>query len=160
MNRERMKADMELVSRAQLENALTMREESSPTSLSKEDSFHLLAVMDQLTRRYPSQDQESSIEAYFKDFELLAAKHSLRKVEKALSALRIKPGQSFFPRPDEVAEEIERQAERGVANDARTEGEKFTDGWHKYLEQIMQPEEIEWRVKKFGRDPFEGKVSR
>ena len=160
MNRERMKHDLEKVSRAQLESALTVREESSPTSLSKEDSFRLLAVMDQLTRRYPSQDQESSIEAYFRDFELLAEKHSLCKVEKALRALRIKPGQSFFPRPDEVAEEIERQTERGVANDAQAEGEKFTDMWHKHLEQIMQPEEVEWRIKKFGRDPYAGKVNK
>lgn len=160
MNRQRIKSDMERVSRAQLENALTVHEESSPTSLSKEDSFRLLAVMEKLTRRYPSQDQESSIEAYFRDFEELAAKHSLRKVEKAIAALRIKPGQSFFPRPDEVSEEIERQQERSVASDQRQEGAKFTERWHKHLEQIMQPEEIAWRVARFGFDPYAGKVGK
>ena len=160
MNRERMQSDLERVSQAQLENALTVPDESSRALLSKGDSARLLAAMDKLTRRYPSQDQESSIEAYFLDFERLAAKHSVRKVEKAIAALRIKPGQSFFPRPDEVAEEIERQTERGVANDARAEGEKFTDMWRKHLEQIMQPEEVEWRIKKFGRDPYAGKVSK
>jgi hypothetical protein len=37
----------------------------------------------------------------------LALKYSLPNVEQALEALRIKPGQAFFPRPDEVAAQIE-----------------------------------------------------
>jgi hypothetical protein len=160
MDRNRIKTDLEQVSQAQLENALTVQDESSPTSLSKEDSFRLLAVTDQLIRRYPSQDQETSIAAYFRDFEELAAKYSLAKVEKAIAALRIKPGQSFFPRPDEIAEEIERQIERAVADDKAREGTDFLDGWHKHMEQIMQPEEVEWRIKKFGRDPYAGKVGK
>jgi hypothetical protein len=160
MDRRRMKTDLERVNRAQLESALTVQDENSSALLSREDSSRLLASMDQLIRRYPSQDQESSIVPYFRDFELLAAKHSLAKVEKAIAALRIKPGQSFFPRPDEVSEEIERQIERGVADDQRREGEKFSDRWHKHMEQIMQPEEVEWRIKKFGRDPYAGKVGK
>lgn len=43
------------------------------------------------------------------DFEQLALKYSLPMVRQALAALRIRPGQSFFPRPDEVAEEMEIQ---------------------------------------------------
>ena len=46
------------------------------------------------------------------DLEQLALKYSLPKVRKALEAMRITPGQRFFPRPDEVAEEIENQRER------------------------------------------------
>jgi len=160
VDRKRIKSDLERVSQAQLENALTAPEKSSLALLSKEDSLQLLAMMEQLIRRYPSQDQEASIKPYFRDFELLAEKHSVQKVEKAINALRIKPGQSFFPRPDEVAEEIERQTERGVADDLRKEGEKFTDRWHKHMEQIMEPEEVEWRIKKFGRDPYAGKVGK
>lgn len=160
MNRERMNHDLERVDRAQLESALTEPEKSSLALLSKGDSSRLLAVMDELTRRYPSQDQESSIEAYFRDFEELAAKHSVRKVERAIKALRIKPGQSFFPRPDEVAEEIERQIERGVANDQRREGDRFSESWRKHMEQIMQPEEVAWRIERFGYDPFAGKVGK
>lgn len=160
MNRKRMKQDLERVSRAQLENALTVQDESSLALLNREESSRLLAVMDEMTRRYPSQDQEASIEAYFRDFEQLAAKHSVEKVEKAICALRIKPGQSFFPRPDEVSEEIERQIERGVANDLRREGDEFTKRWHAHMDQIMQPDEVEWRIKKFGRDPYAGRVGK
>jgi hypothetical protein len=59
--------------------------------------------MDELTRRYPSQDQEESIEVYQVDFERLALRYSLNEVQAALAEYRITPGASFFPRPDEIA---------------------------------------------------------
>ena len=46
---------------------------------------------------------------YLADFERLALKFSLQKVEDAIAALRIDPEQEFFPKPNEVADEIERQ---------------------------------------------------
>ena len=49
------------------------------------------------------------MEEYLTDFEQLALKYSLQKVEDAISSLRIDPEQEFFPKPNEVAAEIERQ---------------------------------------------------
>jgi hypothetical protein len=65
--------------------------------------------MEGLTRRYPSQDQGESIAEYFKDYEQLVLKYSLHRVKEAVDALRISRDQKFFPKPDEVDEEIERQ---------------------------------------------------
>jgi hypothetical protein len=65
---------------------------------------------------------EQSLEGYLADFEQLALRYSLAKVQRALAELRIAPGQKFFPRPDEVAEVIEQQRERRMsptANDAQ-----------------------------------------
>jgi hypothetical protein len=80
-------------------------------------------------QRYPSQDLTDSLEGYLWDFEQLALKYSLPKVTAALAALRIRPGQSFFPRPDEVAGEIERQDdERGRAAElAKAERKRASD---------------------------------
>lgn len=64
--------------------------------------------------RYPSQDLSDSLDGYLWDFEQLAIKHTLPVVQDALAALRVRAGQSFFPRPDEVAEEIEHQMESVV----------------------------------------------
>ncbi|MDR3798425.1 MAG: hypothetical protein P4K93_09745 [Terracidiphilus sp.] len=66
-------------------------------------------LLAQMADRYPGQDLRDSMEGYLWDFEQLALKYSLPKVQAALAALRIQPGQRFFPRPDEVAEEIEAQ---------------------------------------------------
>jgi hypothetical protein len=104
-------SDLERVTQAQASSALTEQDASLRRSLSDEDLSILLAEMDSLARRYPSQDQEESIESYMTDFEQLALKYSLRKVQQALQALRIRAGQKFFPRPDEVAQEIEDQRE-------------------------------------------------
>jgi hypothetical protein len=51
------------------------------------------------------------MEGYLFDCEQLALKFSFGQVRDALASLRIRPGQAFFPRPDEVAAEIERQLE-------------------------------------------------
>lgn len=54
------------------------------------------------------------MEEYLADFEKLALKYSVLKIEQALDSLRIKAGQKFFPKPDEVAEEIELKREQGI----------------------------------------------
>jgi len=48
------------------------------------------------------------------DFEQLTVKHGLAKVESAFMRLRIDPEQVFFPKPNEIAKEIEREALRNV----------------------------------------------
>ncbi len=129
-------AELERFNQAQLNSALTERGEHSRRSLSTEDSSTLLASVEELTRRYPSQDQEGSIKEYFLDFEQLALKYSLPKVVRALEALRIKPGQKFFPRPDEVAEEIEEQRESRLADAVRSDGDRWTAYWRAECDRI------------------------
>ncbi len=134
---------MERITSAQLNSALTAQGANLQRSLSKEDSSTLLILLNSLAKRYPSQDQAESIEEYFRDFEALALKFSLQKVEKALAALRIKPGQAFFPRPDEVAEEIEAQRERGVNDAIRRDGNKWLEDWEKHRLKIRAEREAE-----------------
>lgn len=134
---------MERITSAQLNSALTAQGESSRKSLSSEGSSLLLSLMNNLAKRYPSQDQAESIEQYFQDFEALALKYSLPKVEKALAALRIKPGQAFFPRPDEVADEIENQRERGINDAIRREGNRWLEDWERWRLKIRAEREAE-----------------
>ena len=107
-------SDLTRISKAQLSNVLTVPAASLQKSLSKEDSTTLLVLMDGLTRRYPSQDQQESIGEFFADFEQLAIQKGMRRVIDAVNALRINPDQRFFPRPDEVAREINRQSLKKV----------------------------------------------
>jgi hypothetical protein len=129
-------SDLERVTQAQANSALTEQDASLRRSLSGEDLSILLAEMDSLARRYPSQDQEESIESYLTDFEQLALKYSLRKVQQALQALRIRAGQKFFPRPDEVAQEIEDQREARLREAQRIDGEVWLREWHEHVKRI------------------------
>ena len=105
---------MERLSLAQLSNALTVTEQPSQKLLNASDGQALTALVLQMAERYPSQDLADSIEGYLWDFQQLAVRFGLAAVRESLSELRIRPGQSFFPRPDEVAEEIQHQRERQV----------------------------------------------
>jgi hypothetical protein len=129
-------SDLERVTQAQANSALTEQDASLRRSLSGEDLSILLVEMDSLARRYPSQDQEESIESYLTDFEQLALKYSLRKVQQALQALRIRAGQKFFPRPDEVAQEIEDQREARLREAQRIDGEVWLREWHAHVKRI------------------------
>lgn len=66
-------------------------------------------LLERTARRYPNQDLEIPMPEYMADFEQLALKFSLQKVEDAIAALRVDPDQRFFPTPDEVAHEIKQQ---------------------------------------------------
>jgi hypothetical protein len=101
--------ELERITKAQLNNALTPVAAPLQKRLSSEDSSTLIALMEGLMRRYPSQDVSETAEEYLADYEALALKYSVPKVEQAFRALRIDPDQQFFPKPDEVAREIERQ---------------------------------------------------
>lgn len=103
---------MEQITRALLSSALTTICEPSQRQLPDAECQVLWLLVTQMATRYPSQDLTDSIEGIAHDLEQLCLKYSLRKVQRALEALRIKPGQRFFPRPDEVAEEIEAERER------------------------------------------------
>lgn len=115
-------ADLTRIDPAQLNSALTERGASLQRSLSKEDSLTLIGLMEALARRYPSQDHESSIREYHRDYERLAKKHGIAHVAEAIMSLRIDPDQGFFPRPDEVAAKIEIQCELGKYEADRREG--------------------------------------
>lgn len=137
---------MDRVNLVQLNSALTAAEPSSRKSLSNADLSVLLAEMDTLMRRYPSQDQEESVEAYQQDLEALAVKYSISTVVNALRDLRIRPGQKFFPRPDEVAEEIENQRERkmlpGATESQRRAEEREANFWG-WVKSRMQDEDTQ-----------------
>jgi len=138
-------SDLERISLAQLNSALTEQGLSSRKSLSNADSSILLAEVEVLTRRYPSQDHEESIAVYFQDLEQLALKYSVRKVQAALTELRIAPGQKFFPRPDEVAEVIEAQRERKLTPTV-SDAQRYLAGlarWGKAHAEYMREREAE-----------------
>lgn len=115
---------MEAISEVQLLRAL----ETTSTPLAKrlpgEDLKSLGRALGDLTKRYPSQDMGDSQEVYLEDFEKLALRYSTSAVIEALKELRIKPGQQFFPRPDEVAAEIQHMREVTAERD-RTGGKNF-----------------------------------
>ena len=147
-------ADLEKISLAQLNSALTTTGELSRRRLPDEELAQLAVLVDQMQTRYPSQDMEQSIEGYLADFEQLALKYSLRKVQTALAALRIKPGQAFFPRPDEVASEIEDQRERNLQAAQMNDGNKWLEQRSQYRRSLMEPDQVAWRREKFGYDPY------
>jgi hypothetical protein len=131
---------MEQIDRVSLMNVLTPTSAPLQKRLPAAESVELAVLLAQMADRYPAQDLRDSMEGYLWDFERLALKYSLPKVQAALAALRIRPGQRFFPRPDEVAEEIEAQVEaemrreemRRRARRRRREVEEFwcwAPGW-------------------------------
>lgn|ERR1035438_5260001 len=104
--------ELERIKRAPLSSVLTGTSELSRRRLDDEESRALTLMVAEAVKRYPSQDLADSAGEILQDLEQLALKYSLLKVRRALEALRITPGQKFFPRPDEIAEEIEDQRER------------------------------------------------
>ena len=131
--------------RMSLDSVLATTLEQPAKRLSDSDLAHLGLLVVQMVKRYPSQDLADSIEGYLFDFQQLALKYSLPQVEEALGVLRIKPGQSFFPRPDEVATEIERQRDskaldRGVSDTQKHLSER--DEWKR--EHLAYRREMGW----------------
>jgi hypothetical protein len=98
---------MDQVSLVQLNNALTLTVEPFQRRLNEADSEQLSYLLDQMACGYPNQDVSESAEMYRWGFEQLALRYSLLQVTEALASLRIKPRKSFFPTPEETAEEIE-----------------------------------------------------
>jgi hypothetical protein len=117
-------------------------------NLKNEEYSTLVVEFQALARRYPSQDVEQSTDAYLEDFEALALRYSLRSVVAALRELRIRPGQKFFPRPDEVAEEIERKRETGLNDALARDGKKYSKQMAEWAHRYNSPEEIAWRMER------------
>ena len=136
---------MERLTSAQLNSALQTTSKPSEKRLSDADLAHLAVMIGQTVQAYPSQDLADSLEMTARDYEALVLKYSLPKVEKALAALRIKPGQAFFPRPHEVAEEIENQRERGINDAIRRDGNKWLEEWEKHRLKILAERQEEQR---------------
>jgi hypothetical protein len=141
--REKAMSDLERVTQAQANSALTGQDSSSRRSLSTEEFSTLVGEVELLITRYPSQDQEQSIEVYLADFERLALKYSLRKVQNALAALRIRAGQKFFPRPDEVAQEIEDQREAGLRRAQVRDGNAWLRDWKEHVKRVTEERNAE-----------------
>ena len=76
----------------------------------------LVDFMEQMAGRYPNQDMEAAAQNYLFDYNRLAQIHGLSAVKTALLNRRIKPGQRFFPSPDEIAEELESMAANAKAD--------------------------------------------
>ena len=136
---------MERITEAQLNSALTAPVASLQRSLSSVDSSRLLALMESLTRRYPSQGQEESIAEYFRDYERLALRYSLLRVEEAVAALRIDPEQKFFPRPDEVASQIKRDRAGDMFRAMQQEAQEYLDRLARWQHVYFSKEERDWR---------------
>jgi hypothetical protein len=142
---------MERVNEAQLQRVLATTGMPLEKRLPDADLKNLGLAVWETVKRYPSQDLTDSIPAYLDDFEKLAIKYSTSAVIAAMNELRIKPGQQFFPRPDEVATEIQRAREVGAARDrtsgsafaalertmaeARADAEKYRDDWKRGMEE-------------------------
>lgn len=77
--------------------------------LPQEELTALGILLERTARRYPSQDLTDALPEYLADLEQLALKHSVQKVEDAVTALRTDPDQHFFPTPDEIAHKIRQQ---------------------------------------------------
>jgi hypothetical protein len=131
-------ADLERLNPAQLENALTEQGAFWPKSLSNAELSTLLACMEKLARRYPAVDQQSSVREYLADFEKLAIRSSLESVIEAFEELRINPAQEFFPKPDEVAREIQRQRDLKAEDIRLAARGKSLDEWNAHVAAIEE----------------------
>jgi hypothetical protein len=78
----------------------------------------------------------------------LALKYSLPKVKDALAVLRIKAGQKFFPRPDEVADEIESIREHNVYKANQRDWERQQASW-RYQEEQDRAKYGDWKSRWF-----------
>ena len=142
---------MERISQVSLASVLQTTEQPSQRLLSVSDGQTLTALILQMADRYPSQDLTDSLEGYLWDFQQLALRYSLPKVTAALAELRLRPGQSFFPRPDEVAGEIERQQDvRNRAADVARQAQRRADDIAWFWKIAME------RLEEYGEFRYNG----
>ena len=144
---------MEQITQAQLNSALIKTDAPLQRRLSSEDGLTLTAILERAQRRWPNQDSSESMEEYLADYEQLALKYSLLKVEAALDRLRIKPGQAFFPKPDEISEEIVYKRECNIYAADKAAYEIYQREMKALaLKYKTNPAEKAWRIKHFGYD--------
>jgi hypothetical protein len=88
----------------ELRKALTLTEKR----LSEMEVKQFGLLLEQTAARYPNQEtSEMTAEGYRFDMRRLAEGYGLKRLQFVLADLRIRPGQKFFPAPDQVAEELE-----------------------------------------------------
>lgn len=145
-------------SQVQLSSVLNATDRLSETQLPVEELTRLSLIVEQTFQRYPGQDVEESLAGYLWDFERLAKRYSTQEVIAALAELRITPGQIFFPRPNEVAGEIEHQRNLRYAEQGRKLESMREESRKAERMRLMSPAEISWRIEHFGYDPFKGKL--
>lgn len=102
-------SDLQKVTEAQLNSALTETGSQLQRRLPPGEFEALGILLERTARRYPNQDLQETMGEYLHDYERLALRYSLQKIEDAVALLRIDPEQQFFPTPDEVAHAIERE---------------------------------------------------
>jgi len=125
--------------------ALTITSRPLQRHLSNKDTTALAVMLGRLMKRFAHQDMTAAMPEYVADFEKLAVKYSLPKLEAAVEALRIDPEQAFFPKPDEVAKELERMADAEASERRRREGE----AQRAEMERNFW-EHVEWRMEREG----------
>lgn len=145
-------------SQVQLSSVLSAIDKPSGRQLPVEELTRLSLVVEQTFQRYPSQDVEESLTGYLWDFERLAIRYSTQEVIAALAELRITPGQTFFPRPDEVAGEIEHQRNHRYTDQERKSASMRQETRKAERARLMSTDEVSWRIEHFGYDPFAGKL--
>ncbi len=144
---------MEKVTEALLTTALRGAGSQLQKRLSSSDGLALTALMEDLARRYPSQETADAMPAYMRDYAKLVQKYSLQSVSEAVEALRINPEQKFFPAPNEVAEMIEVKAEMSRYRSDELEGKYRREQHSAYVRHLRDdPTETAWRISHFGYD--------
>lgn len=136
-------SDLERIKQAPLSSVLTQTSPQLQRRLSDGELEYLAVLVGQMAQRYPAQDLEQSLEGYLADFEQLALKYSLVKVQRAMAELRITPGQKFFPRPDEVATVIEEQRERNLHIAREREGNEWLRNWKAHVRRVKEERRME-----------------
>jgi hypothetical protein len=132
---------LEPISRVKLSDVLTAPDAQLQRSLPSAELAALGALMESMARRWP-QEVEESIGAYLADMERLAMRYRLSRVFEAVEALRTAPGQKFFPRPDEIADEIERQKARREATADVRRADEYCNWLHEQM-RICKAERAE-----------------
>jgi hypothetical protein len=75
----------------------------------------LATMVKQMVAYYPHQELAAeTVAGYMHDLTRLAVKDGLPAVKSSLLALRIRPGQKFFPRPSEAREELAAMTSRAA----------------------------------------------
>lgn len=76
------------------------------------------------------------------DYEKLALKYSLLKVEAAIDQLRLDPAQQFFPTPTDVARVIEDRAEL-TRVPGITETRRYLNDWESHVRRCTEERSAE-----------------
>ena len=105
---ERVTAAEAAIAVRQSEELNAALQQSGARRLSSSESIALTSMVGQMIAYYPHQEMAAeTVAGYMHDLTRLAVKHGLPAVKTALAALRLRPGQKFFPHPSEVSEELE-----------------------------------------------------